>query len=175
MPEQELIPHLFRTEFTKIVSVLTKHFGVAYIEIAEDLASETFLAAMETWTYKGIPENPTAWLYSVAKNKARNYINHNNVFANKVVRHLKNKSDEFQSDEIDLSIKNITDSQLKMLFTVCHPSISIEAQISLGLRILCGFGIEEVANALLTNNETINKRLFRAKEKLRLEKVQIEF
>ncbi len=66
------------------------------------------------------------------------------------------------------------DSQLQMLFAVCHPSISTEVQISLSLRILCGFGIDEIATALLTSKETINKRLFRAKEKLRLEKVKIE-
>jgi len=80
-----------------------------------------------------------------------------------------------QEDEIDLSEKNITDSQLQMLFTLCHPSIPAEAQIGLSLRILCGFGIDEIANAFLTNKETINKRLFRAKEKLRVEKVKIEF
>ena len=62
-----------------------------------------------------------------------------------------------------------------MLFALCHPSIPTEAQIGLSLRILCGFGIDEIANAFLTNKETINKRLFRAKEKLRLEKVSIEF
>jgi RNA polymerase sigma-70 factor (ECF subfamily) len=72
--------------------------------------------------------------------------------------------------EIDLSEKNITDSQLQMLFALCHPSIPAESQIGLSLRILCGFGIEEIANAFLTNKETINKRLFRAKEKLRTEK-----
>ena len=77
--------------------------------------------------------------------------------------------------EIDLSGKNITDSQLQMLFAICHPSIPAEAQIGLALRILCGFGIEEIANAFLSNKETINKRLFRAKEKLRVEKVSIEF
>jgi Predicted RNA polymerase sigma factor containing a TPR repeat domain len=75
--------------------------------------------------------------------------------------------------EIDLSEKNITDSQLQMLFALCHPSIPTESQIGLSLRILCGFGIEEIANAFLTNRETINKRLFRAKEKLRIEKVKI--
>ena len=75
--------------------------------------------------------------------------------------------------EIDLSEKNITDSQLQMIFAICHPSISTEAQIGLSLRILCGFGIEEIANAFFTNKETINKRLFRAKEKLRTEKVKI--
>jgi RNA polymerase sigma factor (sigma-70 family) len=175
MEEQELIPHLFRTEFRKISAVLCKHLGIEHIEIAEDIASETFLSALETWTYKGIPENPTAWLYAVAKNKARNYIKRNYIFTKNIADQLKYSSTEIQSNEIDLSTKNITDSQLQMLFAICHPSISAEAQIGLSLRILCGFGIDEIANALLTNKETINKRLFRAKEKLRLEKVQIEF
>jgi RNA polymerase sigma factor (sigma-70 family) len=175
MEQQELIPHLFRTEFRKITAVLCKLFGIQHIEIAEDIASETFLSAFETWTFKGIPENPTAWLYSVAKNKARNYITRHHIFTEKIVSQIKYSSSEIQEIEIDLSYKNITDSQLQMLFAICHPSISTEAQIGLSLRILCGFGIDEIANALLTNKETINKRLFRAKEKLRLEKVKIEF
>ncbi len=177
MNQQEIIPHLFRTEFRKITAVLCKSFGNAFhgIEMAEDIASETFLSAMETWTYKGIPENPTAWLYAVAKNKAKNYIARNQLFANKIATELKQSSPTTQEMEIDLSEKNITDSQLQMLFAVCHPSISPEAQIGLALRILCGFGIDEIANALLSNKETINKRLFRAKEKLRLENVKIEF
>src|SRR5438045_4947499 len=62
-----------------------------------------------------------------------------------------------------------------MMLAICHPSISAEAQIGLSLRILCGFGIDEIADAFLTNKETINKRLFRAKEKLRQEKICIEF
>jgi RNA polymerase sigma factor (sigma-70 family) len=175
MEQQELIPHLFRTESRKITAVLCKLFGIEHIEMAEDIASETFLSALETWTFKGIPENPTAWLYSVAKNKARNYINRHTVFTKKIAGDIKHSSPGMEEIEIDLSDKNITDSQLQMLFAVCHPSISTEAQIGLSLRILCGFGIEEIANAFLTNKETINKRLFRAREKLRLEKVQIEF
>ena len=79
-----------------------------------------------------------------------------------------------EENEIDLSEKNINDSQLQMMFAICHPSISCEAQIGLSLRILCGFGIDEIADAFLTNKETINKRLFRAKEKLREEKIKIE-
>ena len=175
MEEQELIPHLFRTEFRKITAVLCKLFGIQHIEVAEDLASETFLSALENWTFKGIPESPTAWLYSVAKNKAKNYIIRNQIFREKILNPINQYSSEIEGIEIDLSEKNITDSQLQMLFAVCHPSISTEAQIGLSLRILCGFGIDEIANALLTNKETINKRLFRAKEKLRLEKVKIEF
>jgi len=177
MNQQEIIPHLFRTEFRKITTVLCKSFGNAFngIEIAEDIASETFLSAIETWTYKGIPENPTAWLYAVAKNKAKNYITRNQLFTHKIATELKQSSPTTHEIEIDLSEKNITDSQLQMLFAVCHPTISPEAQIGLALRILCGFGIDEIANALLSNKETINKRLFRAKEKLRLENVKIEF
>jgi len=177
MQQQELIPHLFRSEFRKITSVLCKLFGIEHIEVAEDIASETFLSAIETWTYKGIPENPVAWLYTVAKNKARNYFTRNKIFSEKISKQLKHTVDEKEEIpiEVDLSEKNITDSQLQMLFAVCHPSIPAEAQIGLALRILCGLGIEEIANAFLSNKETINKRLFRAKEKLRAEKVEIEF
>lgn len=170
--KQELIPHLFRTEFRKITTVLSKLMGIEHIEVAEDIASDTFLAAAESWPYKGVPPNPTAWLYNVAKNKARNYITRNHIFANKVARQI---TQESQAIEIDLSDKNINDSQLQMLFAICHPAITVEAQIGLALRILCGFGIDEIANAFLSNKETINKRLFRAKEKLRTEKVAIEF
>ena len=155
--------------------MLCKLFGIEHIETAEDLAGETFLAAIETWTYKGIPDNPTAWLYTVAKNKAKNYISRNHLFTEKISKEIKSSSSETEEIEIDLSDKNITDSQLQMLFAICHPAISTEAQIGLALRILCGFGIDEIANAFLSNKETINKRLFRAREKLRVEKVQIEF
>lgn len=173
--QNDLIPHLFRTEYRKITSVLCRLFGLEHIEIAEDIASETFLSAMETWPYKGIPENPVAWLYTVAKNKARNYLTRNHLFVNKIAGGLKHSLVEKEDIEIDLSERNITDSQLQMLFALCHPSLSTEAQISLSLRILCGFGIEEIANAFLSNKETINKRLSRAKEKLRTEHLKIEF
>ena len=175
MHQQELIPHLFRTEFRKITAVLCKLFGIEHVETAEDIASETFLSALETWPYKGIPENPTAWLYAVAKNKAKSQIIRNNIFIKKIAGEIKHSSAINEEIEIDLSEKNITDSQLQMLFALCHPAISTEAQIGLSLRILCGFGIEEIATAFLTNKETINKRLFRAREKLRMEKVAIEF
>jgi len=175
MEQQELIPHLFRTEYRKITSVLCKFLGVDHIEAAEDIAGDTFLAAVETWTYKGIPTHPTAWLYTVAKNKAKNYISRHNLFTGKIAPQLKHSATEAGEVEIDLSEQNITDSQLQMLFAICHPSISTEAQIGLALRILCGFGIDEIANAMLSNKETINKRLFRAKEKLREEKIEIAF
>jgi RNA polymerase sigma factor (sigma-70 family) len=172
---KELIPRLFRTEFRKIVSVLCTHFGLEHMEAAEDIAGETFLSALETWPFRGIPQNPTAWLYLVAKNKARNMIHRKNLFSKKIEGEWKATLAGMEEIDIDLSEKNMEDSQLQMLFALCHPSIPAEAQIGLSLRILCGFGIEEIANAFLTNKEVINKRLFRAREKLRFEGVPIEF
>ena len=171
MEHHELIPHLFRIEYRKIVSVLCKHFGFDQVETAEDIASDTFLTAAQTWPLKGIPEEPVAWLYSVARNKARNYLQRDRVFENKITPEVKNNTAD--GYEIDLSPQNISDSQLQMMFAICHPAIPPEAQIGLSLRILCGFGIDEIADAFLTNKETINKRLFRAREKLREEKITI--
>jgi RNA polymerase sigma factor (sigma-70 family) len=174
MRQQELIPHLFRTEYRKIVSVLYKRFGFDQMELAEDIASDTFLTAAQNWGIKGLPENPVAWLYVVARNNARNYLERNNVYQKKILPEIRSGQAGQQPDEIDLSPQNITDSQLQMIFTICNPAISPEAQVGLSLRILCGFGIQEIADAFLTNRETINKRLFRAREKLREENIRIE-
>jgi RNA polymerase sigma factor (sigma-70 family) len=172
--QNELIPHLFRTEYRKIVSVLSKLFGFDHLEAAEDIASDTFLTAVETWGLKGIPENPVAWLYQVAKNKAKNRLQRDDLFENKITAELRQSFKETRDPDIDLSVRNINDSQLQMMFAICHASISRESQIGLSLRILCGFGIEEIADAFLSTTDTINKRLFRAKEKLRQQKVRIE-
>ncbi len=173
MKEKELLPHLFRTEYRKIISVLVRHFGFEQLSQAEDIASDTFLTAAETWGLKGLPDNPAAWLYAVAKNRARDLLKRNGVLKQKL--RGAGKPDEVMMPEtdIDLSDENIRDSQLQMMFAIANPILSLESQIALTLRILCGFGIEEIADAFLTNRETIQKRLFRAKEKLRTEKIKI--
>jgi len=175
MESKELIPHLFRTEYSKITAVLCRLFGFEHIEIAEDIASDTFLTASEIWGIKGLPDNPVAWLYGVAKNKAKNHLKHHQVFTSKVAVSLGSATAALPEFDIDLSNQNITDSQLQMLFAICHPAISSEAQISLALRILCGFGISEIADAFLINKETVTKRLYRAREALRSAKIKIEF
>lgn len=168
-----LLPQLFRTEFGKITSVLAKHFSLEHIEVAEDIASETFLLAMETWPYKGVPENPTAWLYAVAKNKAKNFI-HRGKIIDRVHSELIPTIEKSENSDVDLSDENIRDSQLRMLFALCHPSLPAESQVALCLRVLCGFGIDEIATAFLSNRETINKRLVRAREKLRTERISTD-
>ena len=173
MQQPELIPHLFRTEYRKIVAVLCKLFGIQHIELAEDIASDTFLAASELWGLKGLPPNPVAWLYTVAKNKSKDYFKHHSIFLQKVAKEISYASDTSAEFDIDLSTKNINDSQLAMMFVVCHPCNPVEAQIGLSLSLLCGFGTDKIAGAFLSNRETIYKRLQRGKQKLREEKVEI--
>jgi RNA polymerase sigma factor (sigma-70 family) len=173
MKENELLPHLFRTEYRKIIAVLVRHYGFEQLSTAEDIASDTFLIAAETWGIKGFPENPVAWLYTVAKNKSRDLLRRNSVFNEKLKPALKAELQTVPETDIDLSEENIKDSQLQMMFALSDPHLAIESQVALTLRILCGFGIDEIADAFLTNRETINKRLTRGKEKLRSANIKI--
>ncbi|SEL50483.1 RNA polymerase sigma factor [Parapedobacter koreensis] len=174
--EAGIISTLFREEFAKMVAVISKRYGLQYIETAEDIVSETFLTATESWNQKGIPPNPVAWLYTVAKQKTLHHFRRNKILTDKVIPQLQTGQETaIEMADVTFSTRHIKDSQLQMLFAVCNAAIASEAQISLALRILCGFRIEEIAEAFLTNKEAINKRLFRAKERLRTEKINMEF
>lgn len=177
---EESLKQLFQQEFTRMVAVISKRFGLQHIELAEDIVSETFLLAAETWGIRGLPANPAAWLYTVAKQKTLYQFKRRKLLDEKILpeltaRHgLDQQTTHVMWDEVSFSAQTIRDSQLQMLFAVCTPLIADEAQIGLALRILCGFGIDEIAEAFFTNRETINKRLFRAKEKLRAANVTME-
>lgn len=173
--ELESLKQLFQQEFSKMVAVISKLFGLQHIEIAEDIVSETFLLAAESWGVKGMPPNPTAWLYAVAKQKTLYHFRRNKIYEKKVLPAVASGQEkDYETESLNFSQENIKDSQLQMIFAVCNPAIASEAQIGLALRILCGFGIDEIAEAFLSNKETINKRLFRAKEKLRTEGIKME-
>src|SRR5579859_7355366 len=124
MDERELIPQLYRQEYSKMVSLLCNRFGIDQMDAAEDIVSETFLSAAETWGMKGIPDNPVAWLYAVARNNALNEIRHENVFQKKVKSELMRRETgmgagtgkSWEEPEWDLSPAGIADSQLRMLF-----------------------------------------------------------
>lgn len=169
---KDLLPHLFRQDYAKMTAVLCRHFGLKHIEIAEDIASDTFLKASEHWAINGIPENPIAWLYAVAKNKTKDYIKNLSVFETKIKNELPISIQNEHDFEFDNQI--ISDSQLAMIFAVCSPVNSDESQICLALQILCGFNVEEIANAFLTKSETIKKRLQRARTALRNDNFQIK-
>src|SRR5262249_54241486 len=109
------------------------------------------------------------------KQKTLYHFRRNKILEKKVIPELAHREAASQGPaEPDFSPRNIKDSQLEMLFAICNPAIASEAQIGLALRILCGFGIDEIAEAFLSNKETINKRLFRAKEKIRSEGIRME-
>ena len=169
---KELLPHLFRVEYAKMTAVLCRHFGLQHIEIAEDIASETFLKATEVWGIHGLPDNPTAWLYTVAKNKTKDYLKRLAVFETQIKEAIKPNKSQAEQD-VDFTQQTIADSQLAMIFAVCNPANSTEAQICLALQILCGFSVEEIADAFLTKTETIKKRLLRARANLRNDNFQV--
>jgi len=130
--EQLFLKYLFQQEFAKMVAVISKLFGLQHIELAEDLVSETFLQATETWAIKGVPENPTAWLYAVAKQKTLYHFRRHNIFEKKVVPEIIARQDKNQQPvTLDFSQENIRDSQLQMIFAICNPVIASEAQIGL--------------------------------------------
>lgn len=176
----ELLPNLFRSEYARMTAVICRYFSLKHIGVAEDIASETFLKAAEVWSINGVPENPTAWLYTVAKNKAKDYLKRAAVFETKVKGEigleeiLRNESSGQVDHEIDFTEQTIADSQLAMIFAVCNPANSTQAQISLALQILCGFSVEQIADAFLTKKETIKKRLLRARTNLRNDNFEIE-
>lgn len=166
MDDKSLIPHLFRSEAGRIISVLCRQFGLEHIEVAEDITSDTFVAALESWPYKGRPENPVAWLYAVAKNKAKNYIAREQLFQTKVSKNL-HQPDSQDPVEPEWSESGIHDSQLQMLFAISDQRLPPETQVCLALNILCGFGVQEIATALLTTKEATAKRIQRGKQSCR--------
>lgn len=175
MRQQEIIPNLFRTEHQKMISVLIRSFGTEYLEVAEDIVSDTFLAASELWGLKGLPENPAGWLYVTAKNKALDYLRRNKLFREKIAPNvMADTKPGMEQFDLDLSEAYVKDSQLAMLFVVCNPCNKPVSQIALALNLLCGFGADEIAAAFLTDREVIYKRLQRAKQQLRLNRIAVE-
>jgi RNA polymerase sigma factor (sigma-70 family) len=172
-----LVDHLFRHETGKLIAVLTRIFGPHNLELAEDVVQDTLLEAINVWNYKGVPEHPIPWLYKVAKNKALNIVNrekYKREYATQTAHYFKSESTINAALENLFSESEIRDDQLRMMFTCCHPSISGDSQIALTLKTLCGFSLSEIAKAFLTTEENINKRLVRARQKIRDDKISFE-
>ncbi len=165
-----LAEHLFRHEAGKLISVLTGLFGVERLQLAEDVVQEALLRALQTWPYYGVPQNPAAWITQTAKNLALDVIRREKVFWTKqldiaasVERGLAGPGAD-ESPSFDTEIK---DDRLRMMFVCCHPSVPQEAQVALALRTLCGFNATEISRAFLTSEAAIEKRLTRARQKIR--------
>jgi RNA polymerase sigma-70 factor (ECF subfamily) len=171
-----LADHLFRHEYGKLVSILTGIFGPEHLQLAEDVVQDCLVEAIGHWSYEGVPDNPAAWLFRVAKNKALNIVNrekYKRQYISELTSHQKHDWTE-PTIENGFSEEQILDDQLRMIFTCCHPSISTDSQIALALKTLCGFSIPEIAKAFLTTEETLNKRLVRARQKIREARIPFE-
>jgi RNA polymerase sigma factor (sigma-70 family) len=172
---QTLIDHLFRQEAGRMVAILTRLFGIHNLELAEDVMQDTLHQALKDWSLGAVPDNPSGWLMVVAKRKAINAIRRERLlrsFATDIDALLKSEwTAAYTMDQVFLE-DEIKDSQLRMIFTCCHPALPMEGQVALTLKTLCGFSIPEIAAALLASESTINKRLYRAKEKIRQELIQ---
>ncbi len=175
-PLNHTVDHLFRHEWGKLVSVLTRLLGIDRLESAQDIAQDTLLQALRTWSLNGTPHDPTAWLHRVARNKALDLIRRDKNFREKVQpQYSYLLSGKELLEEIDLfEESHIRDSQLRMIFACCHPLIPPESQTALALKTLCGLSSAEIARAYLTSEDNITKRIFRAREKIRQNAIQLE-
>jgi RNA polymerase sigma-70 factor (ECF subfamily) len=172
---RQLVDHLFRHEAGRLASVLTRLLGFDRLDLAEDIVQDTMVQALRSWPFGGIPDNPRAWLYRVAKHKALDVVRRENSFRHisSELSHDYQQSLERMVDEYFLE-DEINDSQLRMLFACCHPAIPPESQVAMCLKILCGLSVKEIAGAFLTAPDTVEKRLHRAKEKIRTSQIRLE-
>jgi len=159
------------------VAVLTKLFGPQNLQLAEDVVQDTLLNAFNNWKINGLPQNPSAWLFTVARNKAIDVLRRQKratAFSKTIAPILHSEYSTVPSVQEIMNTNTIDDDQLRMMFVCCHPSLSTEAQVALVLKTLCGFSVTEIAKAFVTGYDTIEKRLYRARQSFRDNNVQFE-
>ena len=162
--------HLFRREAGRMVAALTRIFGVHNLALAEDVVQDAFCRAIEVWKFRGVPENPSAWLMATAKNRALDILRRERTartFAPELGTPARKRVDARPRGRGNLRQRSaIKDDQLRMMFSCCHPRLPEEAQVALVLHILCGFSVGEIASAFVSAHAAMEKRISRAKKAL---------
>ena len=162
----ELEEHLFRREAGRITAALTRLFGMHNLALAEDVVQDAFCRALEVWKFRGVPENPAAWLMATAKNRALDVLRRERTarnYAPELGRLLESEWTLVPAIQEVFSPAAIKDDELRMMFSCCHPRLAEESQIALILHILCGFSVAEVAGAFVSGHAAMEKRITRAK------------
>jgi RNA polymerase sigma-70 factor, ECF subfamily len=162
-PQAAPLDRVFRDEWGRVLAALIGFLGD--FDLAEEAAQEAFAAAAERWPRDGTPANPRAWLVTTARNRAIDRIRRDRTLAAKT-RLLVGADVDPESRRLDDETA-IPDERLELLFTCCHPALALDAQVALTLRTLGGLSTEEIARAFLVPQETMAKRLVRAKHKIR--------
>ena len=158
-----------------MVATLTGIFGIEHLNLAEDVVQEALARALQTWPYRGIPENPAAWIMRASRNLALDVVRREKVFRAKEPEIARLMERDGSAPEAAIfSEHEIADDRLRMMFVCCHPVIPPEAQVPLALKTLCGFSVTEISHAFLTTEAAIAKRLTRAKQKIQEAQVPFE-
>jgi RNA polymerase sigma factor (sigma-70 family) len=160
-----LVDHYFRHSYGRLVSTLARRFGGEALATIEDAAQEALLLALTSWSLRGIPEDPGAWLYRVAHNHLLDRVRRAGAWR----RTIENggAASEVETAVADSYLPNeIADDQLRMLFVCCDPELPVASQLVLALKILCGFSSSEIALRLFTTEANVYKRLERGRERL---------
>lgn len=171
----QVVEHLFRHEGAKMVATLTGIFGVEHLNLAEDVVQEALARALQTWPFYGVPNNPAAWIIRASRNLALDVVRRQKTFRDKeaeIVRLMDRP--EAPPDQTVFLDQEISDDRLRMMFVCCHPVVPEEARVALALNTLCGFSITEISRAFITTDAAIAKRLTRAKQKIRDERILFE-
>jgi RNA polymerase sigma-70 factor (ECF subfamily) len=159
----------FRRQSGRLVSALTRIFGVHNVALAEDVTQDALCRALAVWRFSGVPDDPAAWLMAVAKNRALDILRHDKTarrFAPEL-GFLLDSEWTLAPTVVDLfEPRAVTDGELRMMFSCCAPGLPEEAQVALILHILCGFSVGEVAGAILSTEAATEKRISRAKKTL---------
>jgi RNA polymerase sigma factor (sigma-70 family) len=163
------VDHLFRRESGRMVAALTRVFGFHNLALAEDVMQEALCRALEVWKHHGMPDNPSAWLMTTAKNQAVDVLRRERTartFAPELSRLLESEWTFRPTIEAAFGPHAIQDDELRMMFSCVDPRLTEEAQVALILHILCGFSVNEISNAFLSSAAAIEKRITRAKKVL---------
>ncbi len=165
----QLADHLFRHESARLVALLVAQLGVHRLQLAEDVVQEALVRALRTWPYRGVPDNPAAWLTQTAKHLALDQLRREQRWQEKeagiAAAHERWLAGPAPAGEE--AAGTFADDTLRLLFVCFHPQLSPEAQTALALRTLCGFSPAEIAAAFLGTEAAINKRLVRARQRIR--------
>src|ERR1700751_3216854 len=166
---RDSLEHLFRRESGRMVAALTRVFGVHNLALAEDVVQDAFCRAIEVWKFRGVPENPSAWLMAAAKNRALDVLRRQRTartFAPELGRLLESEWTLAPTVEEEFGPAALKDDELRMMFSCCSPRLSEEAQVALVLHIPCGFSVDEIASAFVSSHAAVEKRIVRSKKVL---------
>jgi RNA polymerase sigma-70 factor (ECF subfamily) len=170
-----LVDHLFRRQAGQMVATLTRALGPRHLTLAEDAVQDALITALQQWPFRGVPDNPEAWLYQVARNRAVDRLRHGRMAVEKapdIARRAATVEPPAAAPLLRDEMPPVDDDQLGLLFLTCHPSLPADARVALALKLAGGFSVAEIARAFLAQESTIAQRLVRAKRALRADEVR---